>query len=161
MMDSAQMFGTSTNREYAGFWLRVVAYLIDSIILGVCQVPIFIVMVLIIGAMKNNGTDDQSMYGVALVLNLVAGLLGVLITLGYFAGFECTKQATPGKMALGLQVTDVAGNRISFLHAIGRNAGKIVSSMILCIGYVMSAFTERKQCLHDMMAGTLVVKKPR
>jgi uncharacterized RDD family membrane protein YckC len=77
----------------------------------------------------------------------------------YFAGFESSHmQATPGKAALGLKVTDLNGNQIGFGTATGRYFGRILSG-ILYIGYIMVAFTERKQGLHDMLAGTLVVKQ--
>jgi uncharacterized RDD family membrane protein YckC len=65
-------------------------------------------------------------------------------------------QGTLGKMIFGLKVTDLYGNRISFERATGRNFAKILSAMILGIGYLMVAFTERKQGLHDLLAGTLV-----
>jgi hypothetical protein len=68
-----------------------------------------------------------------------------------------TKQGTLGKMALGIKVTDLNGNRIDFSKASGRYFGKIISSIILCIGYIMVAFTQKKQGLHDIMAGCLVV----
>ena len=77
----------------------------------------------------------------------------------YFVGFESSSwQATPGKRALGLIVTDTEGRRISPARAVGRYFGKILSGLILLIGYIMIAFTERKQGLHDFLAGTLVVK---
>ena len=62
-------------------------------------------------------------------------------------------------MALGLQVTDLEGRRISFGRASGRFFGKIISAMILYIGFMMAGFTEKKQALHDMIAGTLVIRK--
>ena len=62
-------------------------------------------------------------------------------------------------MALGIQVTDLEGNRISFGKALGRNLAKIISALIFYIGFIMAAFTAKKQALHDMIAGTLVVKK--
>jgi uncharacterized RDD family membrane protein YckC len=68
------------------------------------------------------------------------------------------RQATLGKMALGLRVTDLYGRRISFARASGRHFAKIISGMILLIGYIMAAFTHRHQALHDMIAGTLVEK---
>ena len=78
----------------------------------------------------------------------------------YFALMESSKnQATLGKMALGLRVTDLNGNRISFGKATGRYFGKILSSMTLLIGYIMAAFTAKKQALHDFVAGTLVLSK--
>ena len=66
-------------------------------------------------------------------------------------------RATWGKRALGIMVTDLDGGRISFWRALGRNLGKLISALLLCFGYLMAAFTRRKQALHDMMAGTLVV----
>ena len=68
-----------------------------------------------------------------------------------------SKQATLGKLALGIVVTDLNGNRISFGRATGRYFGKIVSGMIFAIGYIMAGITERKQALHDIMASCLVV----
>ena len=65
-------------------------------------------------------------------------------------------QATLGKMILGMKVSDLYGNRISFARATGRHFAKILSAMILCIGFIMVGLTERKQGLHDLIAGTLV-----
>jgi len=84
-------------------------------------------------------------------LNLTGGLF-------YFALMESSPyQATLGKMALGIKVTDYAGRRISFARAVGRYLGKIISSIILGIGYLLAGFSAKKQALHDMIAGTLVV----
>jgi uncharacterized RDD family membrane protein YckC len=78
----------------------------------------------------------------------------------YYAFMESSKyQATLGKMVLGIVVTDMNGQRISFGRAVGRNLAKIVSQIILCIGYLMIAFTQKKQGLHDIMANCLVVAK--
>jgi uncharacterized RDD family membrane protein YckC len=77
----------------------------------------------------------------------------------YFALMESSPRgATVGKMALGLRVVDVQGQRISFMRATGRFFAKFISGLILMIGYLMVAFTDRKRGLHDIMAGTLVVK---
>jgi uncharacterized RDD family membrane protein YckC len=78
----------------------------------------------------------------------------------YFAMMESSnKMATLGKMAIGIKVTDLNGNRISFGRATGRYFAKILSGMILMIGYIMAGFTEKKQALHDMIASCLVVMK--
>ena len=78
----------------------------------------------------------------------------------YWAAFESSKwQASPGKMALGIKVTDLNGNRISFARASGRYFAKILSGLTLLVGYFMAAFTARKQALHDIIAGCLVVNK--
>jgi uncharacterized RDD family membrane protein YckC len=84
------------------------------------------------------------------------------ITLGwlYFALMESSsKQGTLGKIALGIKVTDLSGNAISFGRATARHFGKILSTIILLAGYLMVAFTAKKQGLHDMIAGCLVVNK--
>ena len=82
-----------------------------------------------------------------------------MLAVAYFVGFEgSVKQATPGKMAMGLVVTNQRGGRISYLQALGRFAGKYLSALILLIGFIMVAFTERKQGLHDLLAQTLVVR---
>lgn len=89
----------------------------------------------------------------------ISDVIGLIIGIAYFVGFESSAyQATPGKMALGLIVTDSDGRRISPMRAVGRYFAKILSAMILLIGFIMVAFTERKQGLHDMIASTLVVK---
>ena len=91
--------------------------------------------------------------GVSQIVSLVGGWL-------YFALMESSRfQGTLGKMAVQIKVTDMEGNRLTFGRATGRHFGKIVSGMILLIGYIMVAFTEKKQGLHDIMAGCLVVKE--
>ena len=134
--------------QYGGFWVRVVAYIIDIVLLGLAGGLISVVF---------GGAGDLSdpASGPSLLLNLISLVLGV----AYFAGLESSQwQATVGKKAMGLVVTDTNGNRISFLRALGRYFSKILSGFILGIGYIMVAFTERKQGLHDMIASTLVVK---
>ena len=84
--------------------------------------------------------------------------VSVCVGLYYVAMTGRPLQATLGKMALSIRVTDLAGQRISFLRAIGRNLAKIISGAILLIGYIMAAFTERKQALHDIIAQCLVVR---
>ena len=67
-------------------------------------------------------------------------------------------QATLGKKAIGIQVTDLDGERISLARALGRYFAKILSGLILYVGFFMAGWTRRKQGLHDMVAGTLVVR---
>jgi uncharacterized RDD family membrane protein YckC len=87
------------------------------------------------------------------ILDIVVGWL-------YFALQESSAaQATLGKRLLGIRVTDTLGNRLTFGRATGRHFGKIVSGLILGIGYIMAGFTEKKQALHDIMAETLVTRK--
>lgn len=133
--------------RYAGFWARVVAYIIDVIPLGILGA------IFAVGSFSTGGAAGaESVFGITDILSVVVGL-------AYFVGFESSKwQATPGKMALGLIVTDIEGRRISPARALGRYFGKILSSLILMIGFIMVAFTERKQGLHDILASTIVVK---
>ena len=87
-------------------------------------------------------------------------LISAVLKWLYYALLESSSwQATLGKKALGLEVTDLEGRRISFGRASGRFFGKIISAIILYIGFLMAGFTEKKQALHDMMAGTLVIRK--
>jgi uncharacterized RDD family membrane protein YckC len=96
----------------------------------------------------------------AIVAYLSAILLIVIGQWLYYALMESSgRQATLGKLALGIVVTDLNGNKITFGRATGRYFGKILSGMIFAIGYIMAGFTERKQALHDIMAGCLVVLK--
>jgi len=91
---------------------------------------------------------------------LIYFAINIAAVMLYWGLFESSPlQATPGKMVLRIKVTDIEGNRISFWRAVGRYFSKIVSGLILGIGYLMIAFTEKKQGLHDIMAGTLVVIK--
>ena len=89
---------------------------------------------------------------------MVALLINVAVGCAYYAGFHSSaKQATPGKMAFGIKVTDHAGARIGLARGIGRYFATWLSGIILGIGFLMAAFTQKKQALHDMVTGTLVV----
>jgi uncharacterized RDD family membrane protein YckC len=120
---------------YAGFWARVGAYLIDLLVV---LIPVVLLALIPI-------------------LGIILDIVGIWL---YFALQESSeRQATIGKRAVGIYVTDLQGRRISFGQATGRYFGKIISGLILYIGYIMVAFTEKKQGLHDMMAGTLVIRR--
>jgi len=137
---------------YAGFWKRYAAYFIDYILLTVVTLPLS----MIINVMGVSSGNE----GVQVALTLVVMLLSMVISIGYYAGFHASRGgATLGKMAVGIKVVRGDGERISFLRAFCRYLATIVSSLILMIGFIMAAFTERKQALHDMMCDTLVVDK--
>lgn len=145
--------------QYAGFWIRVVAYLIDAILLGIVVYVLQSVTGINMGANYSASMGDLAAAGGTTESSLLGTLISVIIYLGYFAGLESSNwQATVGKKAMGLIVVDTAGNRISLPRAIGRFFAKILSGAILLIGYIMVGFTEKKQGLHDMLASTLVVK---
>jgi len=156
--------------NYAGFWMRFGAYLIDYIIIYCAQAFIVVPVLGIVGfnfASKAAAADGDMSDGdiFAMVATIVAAasavaLLIFILQVLYFSLMESSKyQGTVGKMALGLIVTDTNGGKLDFGKALVRNLGKIISSLILCIGYIMAGFTEKKQALHDIIASTLVVKK--
>jgi uncharacterized RDD family membrane protein YckC len=142
-------------KPYGGFWIRFVAAIIDGIALGVVVWPISGMLALMIGVA--GGRMDMPGVGIHLVRGIVMWSLFIFAGWIYEAGMESSsKQATLGKMALGLKVTDEHGRRITFARASARYFSKILSRMILFIGYIMAGFNARKQALHDMIAGTLV-----
>jgi uncharacterized RDD family membrane protein YckC len=157
------------NTTYAGFWLRFVAYIIDSIIVYVIQSFIFIPVLGLLGItfasnMENvqNMSDAEAigMFGSIMAFAGATAFLTTIIAVLYWSLMESSKyQATVGKLALGLIVTDMEGKNLDLTKALIRNVCKIISWMILFIGYIMAGFTEKKQGLHDIIAGTLVVKK--
>jgi len=143
--------------RFGGFWIRVVAALIDAIAVGVVTGPVSLLIGVVIGiaghtvAMPKPGVDVASL--------IITGSFSTLVNWLYAALLESSShQATLGKMALGLKVTDLEGRRISFVRATGRHFAKILSGMVLFIGFIMVGFTRRKQGLHDMVAGTLVIR---
>jgi uncharacterized RDD family membrane protein YckC len=140
---------------YGGFWLRVVAYIVDGILLNIAfGIIAFLTGVSMMPA--NFATMDT---GELLSATGTLQLVSLVITWLYFSLMESSPRgATLGKMAVGLRVVTDEGIRLSFLNATGRFFAKFVSAIILCIGFLMVAFTDRKRGLHDMIAGTLVVK---
>jgi uncharacterized RDD family membrane protein YckC len=147
------------SRNYAGFWIRVVAYLIDAVLLGIPTSILFAVFGGGISALVGSNQDPSTINVAALFGALGTVILIVLaIHFCYFIFMESSeKQATVGKMVLSLKVTDVNGRRISIGQSVGRTLSKLLSS-ILYIGYIMVGVTEKKQGLHDMIAGTFVVR---
>jgi uncharacterized RDD family membrane protein YckC len=148
------MFPEFNAPTYAGFWWRVLAYIIDSLIMSAVFVPLGIVLGVVMIA---SGTDENS--PVMPLVNLGVNGLSILGSWLYHSLLESSSwQGTVGKKVCGLRVTDLDGHRISFARATGRYFGMILSGMICLIGFVMVAFTEKKQGLHDILAGTLVWK---
>jgi uncharacterized RDD family membrane protein YckC len=141
---------------HAGFWCRFAAYLIDSLIM----VPFFFILefVFLAPMIVESGHHDPSV-GIY-VMMLVVWVLMIVLPWLYFALCESSRwQATPGKLALGLRVTDMRGARIGFERATGRFFGKIISGLVFDVGYMMAGWTARKQGLHDLMADCCVVRK--
>ena len=152
---------------YAGFWLRFVAYLIDSVILTVgCGILVVIFIfatgfAAVLRSLPENPTPDVFFASgiLAGIFMFIAGVLAIVWI--YYAWMESsTTQATVGKMALGLIVTDMQCQRVSFARASGRFWAKLITNLIpLWIGYIMAGFTAKRQALHDMIASCLVLRR--
>jgi len=154
--------------SYAGFWPRVVATLIDSgimsLALGVLLIPLFFLSgtaAMIEAIVEHQDQPDPGVIISLISMILVLASVSVLAQWLYHAYLESgEKQGTWGKQLMGLYVTDLLGNPITFGRASGRFFAKIVTGMIpLGIGYIMAGFTERKQALHDMIASCLVLRR--
>ena len=140
---------------YGGFWIRVLAAIIDTVILRVVVIPVHLFFGGLGLAGMMSGIHHPA--GLAILGGGVTLIALVFASWLYEAFMESSSyQATLGKMICGLKVTDLYGNRISFERATGRHFAKWVSAAILWIGFIMVGFTERKQGLHDLIAGTLV-----
>lgn len=153
--------------EYAGFWLRFLALLIDNVVLGLGFVLVLIPLIFLTGLhevlSQFHPDEELNDAGIFVLMGFVFLLAtaSLVLTWLYHALMESSEwQATLGKKALGLVVTDVAGQRVSFARATGRHFGKIITNMVpLFIGYIMAGFTAKKQALHDMLAGCLVLRR--
>ncbi len=155
--------------KYAGFWLRVAAYLIDSLVMSAGGLLIAIPVIIgIVGfAVGLEGVENPEdilesgrwMYvGGIIGLILLASLLGLVMGWLYYALMESSKYGgTLGKIAVGIKVVDMNGNKVTFGKATGRYFSRIVTNMTLFVGYIMAGFTEKKQALHDIIAGCLVI----
>jgi uncharacterized RDD family membrane protein YckC len=143
-------FSTESNifRGYAGFWKRLAASVIDQISLMAGGFIFGVVAGLVYGLC---GGPEEGTEALGHIIGITIGWL-------YFALLESSsRQATLGKMALGIKVTDLSGDGISFGKATGRHFGKIISALTLLVGYLMAGLTRKKQGLHDILAGCLVV----
>jgi uncharacterized RDD family membrane protein YckC len=157
------------SRAYAGFWVRFVAYVIDSLLLSVVVVVIGAIAVGFIGfgAFRDEFEEmarnqpNPAFPALFFVTVMTLGFCSVILGWLYYAGMESSDyQGSLGKMALGLVVTDTDGQRIGFARASGRYFAKLITGLVpLFIGWIMAGFTERKQALHDMIASCLVLRK--
>ena len=144
--------------KYAGFWLRVCASIIDGVILMVGGFVGGGVIGFVLGfALAAAGSFQQQ--EIQTICGIMGGAFGMVLNWLYYTLLEASGwQATLGKKALGLKVETEGGKRISWGVANARYWSKIISALILFIGFLMAAFTEKKQALHDKIAGTLVVR---
>lgn len=136
---------------YAGFWKRFAAFIIDLIIIAVCPVLIIFSFGIILDLSEVNNLE---------MIDKIHSYISIAVPWLYFSLMESSPmQATLGKMAFGIKVTDLNGKRVSFGKATGRHIGKIISMFTFFVVFLMIAFTNKKQGLSDMIAGCLVVNK--
>ena len=161
VLASAQVVQTGV--AYAGFWRRLLAYLIDGALLGIVQMTVVLGTLLIVEPVMPNVSSPADF--VVVILQFRRDLIDVApvggaLAWAYFAILESSPmQATIGKMVLHLYVADLHGDPITFARASIRYWLKILSNLTLLIGWLMAAFTPRKQALHDLLAGTLVLRR--
>jgi uncharacterized RDD family membrane protein YckC/type II secretory pathway pseudopilin PulG len=141
--------------KYAGFWIRYVAVFIDNIIVQVVSGVVGFAIGIIMGIGMGSFIKEHP-----LMPGIVGFVLGMVLSWGYFIFMTYKYQATLGKMALGLKVYSTKSENLSLRQVVLRETvGKIVSAIILYIGYIMAGFGDKKQALHDKIAGTVVVYK--
>ena len=134
--------------EYVGFWMRLLAFIVDGLLMQIVSIPLLI-LVYGWGYFRSpdflEGPFDAFM----------TWIFPALVIVGFWTGYG----ATPGKMMIGARIVDAAtGRPISLGQAVGRYLGYILSGLILCLGYFWAAFHPRKQAWHDLLAGTVVVR---
>ncbi len=163
MSDPQQFFVSSLSQgepEYAGFWIRFLASFLDGLVLMAfaCLTGIA-VAALLFGVYAGSGKNVGAMNATASFLQIVNGLVGLIMGWLYHAFLESSEwQGTLGKKWCGLRVCDSQGERLTFVKATIRYVSKFISGAPCWMGYFMAAFTQKKQALHDIIAGTLVVK---
>jgi uncharacterized RDD family membrane protein YckC len=149
----------TSRTEYAGFWRRFWALFIDRIVLGIVLVPVGMAfgINMVWPFVEEHELTPERFIGI-LFGSLSMWLIRSFAEWVYFSAFQSSpRQATPGQMLLGVRVTTLEGARIGFARATGRYFASWLS-YILLIGFIMGAFTTRKQTLHDMIVGTLVLR---
>ena len=152
--------------KFAGFWRRLVAFMIDSTFVAIIFLVLCVIagLAFFFGAMSaNNSALLNNLVHPKWFSSVVFLILSfyIVINITYFTYFHGTAGRTPGKMLLGLQVYCTDGTEVSFGIAFLRAVGYLVSSLILTIplGFIWAAFDKKKQAWHDKIAGTVVVIK--
>jgi uncharacterized RDD family membrane protein YckC len=147
---------------YSGFWRRFWAYLLDRFILGIVHTPLSLVVFSpVLGDRPLDWEDSYAAYAVADFVNaLFTFVFFVLVAnwLYYALLHSSPKQATLGQMALEIRVTDLQGRRVTFARATGRYFASVLTGLTFFIGYLIMLLNEKRQTLHDLIAGTVVIR---
>ena len=153
----------NNKNKYAGFWVRFRAAIIDGIIIYIMiiipKLLSSIIYSIHLSVLLDFDFIGDILFIIYKILFIVRIIGIVVIPWLYFSLMESSrKQATLGKQALSIKVASLNGELISFERATGRYFAKFISNLSLLVGYIMAAFTKKKQALHDTIAGTLVIK---
>jgi uncharacterized RDD family membrane protein YckC len=160
MREGGQAIGV---RRYAGFWIRFVAFIIDLIILAVVSGIIGLPLRMLLGVSAVSMAQSQDPSAVMAALPAMMGMIGLSLLINLVVGvsydiwFVHNKGGTIGKLALGLQIINLDGSRLSYGQAVGRYFAKILSAIILYIGFIMAGLDSEKRALHDRICNTLVI----
>lgn len=140
-------------KRYAGFWIRFLAFIIDTVILAVIARLLF-------GPQASQFAIHAGEGGkIGFNFNVMFAGPHMIIPIAYYLGFWVWKSATPGKLALGLKIIQQNGKDISWQKAILRYIGYILSVLPLCLGFLWIGFSKKKIGFHDMIAKTYVIHK--
>lgn len=143
---------------YGGFWARLAAYFIDRLVVGVGMFILIMPLGFLLGVYSSDSSLEEGILGVVFVLLVIVIML--LSNFGYFVYMTYKYQSTLGKMAVGIKVLNDNGKKPTLSEVMMREVlGKIVSYLTMKIGYLIAAFTDKKQALHDMIGKTIVVAK--
>jgi uncharacterized RDD family membrane protein YckC len=153
-MTASAPSATAEATNYGGFWIRVVAFILDAIIIGVVATALSPLLGL--GPMVDTSTEAG-----AVRVNYTANAVSTLLGLVYFIGFWAWRGQTPGMIPFRLRVIRASdGSKPDWVVGLLRYVGLIISLVVLFIGVIWAAFDSRKQGWHDKIAGTLVVRDP-
>jgi uncharacterized RDD family membrane protein YckC len=141
----------------AGFWIRFVAFLVDSFVLFIVMLVLFVAIGLGAGVTAAPG-DPAALAQMMLGLGAAVAAVSLVIPMLYEVIFVGLRGQTPGKMLLNLKVIRMDAGEVDYVKAFIRWIGKLASGLILGIGYLMAAFTANKRALHDLIAGTRVIR---
>jgi len=141
---------------YAGFWKRLIAFIIDLVIMMFGSIGFSILTGYWFMLSNTVPSDNYIFYKVLFIFSFI------FFPWVYMVSFETSKyKATVGKLLVGIEVTDVAGNRITILKATGRHFAKIITILTFGLGFLVICITDTRQSIHDILSNTLVLNKDK
>ena len=150
--DVVESLAAAPSVEYAGLWRRFMAFAIDLMVAGLVVFALAMILPIVLG--PRIGVPGGG------VIVASFAIVWLIVTWFYWALMESSsRQSTVGKVLMGMVVTDIDGKRVSFRRATGRHFGKLPSALVILAGFIMIGFTAKKQGLHDLITGSLVVMK--